>query len=53
MQVRALDGHTDQVTSTSFSLDGKRIVSGSLDKTVKIWDVETGALVRNLPGTTV
>ena len=51
MQVRTLVGHDDDVTSTSFSLDGKRVVSGSLDKRVKIWDVETGALVRNLPGT--
>jgi len=52
LQVRTLDGHSSEVTSTSFSLDGKRVVSGSLDKLVKIWDVETGALVRNLPGTT-
>jgi WD40 repeat protein len=51
LQVRTLVGHDDEVTSTSFSLDGKRVVSGSLDKCVKIWDVETGALVRNLPGT--
>ncbi|KIM28362.1 hypothetical protein M408DRAFT_329458 [Serendipita vermifera MAFF 305830] len=40
-----LFGHTDDVTSTSFSLDGKRIVSGSADKTVRVWDAETGQAV--------
>ena len=34
-----LRGHTDDVWSVSFSPDGKRIVSGSGDKTVKVWDI--------------
>ena len=34
-----LYGHSDSVTSVSFSPDGKRIVSGSHDKTVKVWDI--------------
>ncbi|KAE9388448.1 WD40 repeat-like protein [Gymnopus androsaceus JB14] len=38
-----LQGHDDPVTSVAFSHDGTRIVSGSGDKTVRIWDATTGA----------
>jgi WD40 repeat protein len=31
-------GHKERVTSVDWSRDGKRIVSGSLDKTVQVWD---------------
>ncbi|EGD81111.1 WD-40 repeat protein [Salpingoeca rosetta] len=37
-----LKGHTGYVTSVSFSADGKRLVSGSWDKTVRVWDASTG-----------
>ena len=36
-----LKGHTDSVSSVSFSPDGKRIVSGSGDKTVKVCDLSS------------
>ncbi len=35
------EGHTDAVFCASFSSDGRRVVSGSLDKTVRIWNSET------------
>jgi WD40 repeat protein len=40
--VEPLKGHTDSVWSVAFSPDGTRIISGSLDKTIRIWDVKTG-----------
>jgi len=36
-----LKGHTEFVSSVAFSPDGKRIVRGSGDKTIKLWDVKT------------
>ena len=44
-----LSGHTDHVWSLAFSPDGKRLVSGAGDKTARIWDVETGVEIAQLP----
>jgi WD40 repeat protein len=35
-------GHSDEVTCVHISPDGQRIVSGSSDKTIKIWDIVIG-----------
>ena len=35
--------HSHFVTSVTFSPDGKTIVSGSYDKTLKVWDAGVGA----------
>jgi len=35
-------GHQDAVNSISFSPDGKTIASGSWDKTIKLWNIESG-----------
>jgi WD40 repeat protein len=33
------------VTSVAYSPDGRHIISGSTDNTIRIWDAETGAAV--------
>ena len=40
-----LIGHSGSVSSVCFSPDGKKIVTGSGDKTAKIWNAETGKLI--------
>src|SRR5262249_9059797 len=45
-----LQGHTGPVLSVVFSPDGKRLASGSLDKTVEVWDAQTGQELLTLKG---
>src|SRR5205823_6577682 len=49
---RTLQGHNILVWSVAFSPDGKRIVSGSFDQTVKVWDAQTGRQELTLRGHT-
>ena len=39
LELKKLKGHTGVVTSVAFSDDGRRIVSGSTDNSVRVWDV--------------
>ena len=48
--VKLLTGHKNVVHALSFSPDGKRLISGSGDKTAIIWDVAAGQVLFRLAG---
>lgn len=48
--INTLAGHTDAVRAVAISPDGNQVISGAADKTVKLWDLRTGRLIRTLAG---
>ncbi len=62
--ISALRGHSDRVTSVAFSPDGGRAYSASggrhfdkawrpgTDPAIRVWDLQTGGLIRKLEGLT-
>ena len=47
---KILKGHNDNIWSIAFNPDGTKIVSGSSDRTVKIWNSQTGQCLKTLSG---
>ena len=41
-KIHTLIGHTAEVSSAQFNWDCSRIVTGSMDKTCKLWDALSG-----------
>lgn len=50
--LRTLKGHTGSVTHVAVMPDGHRAVSVSEDKTLRLWDLESGQSLRTLEGHT-
>ncbi|TGO13768.1 hypothetical protein BPAE_0711g00010, partial [Botrytis paeoniae] len=48
--LQTLESHSDWVNSVSFSPDGTKLVSGSDDKTIRLWDISTGELLQIFEG---
>ncbi len=45
-----LTGHQQPVSAIAFSPDGQQLVSSSFDKTIKLWDTNSGKCVKTLLG---
>ena len=49
-EVRRFDGHAAGVQSVAISADGRHILSGSDDHTVRLWELNTGKELRRFAG---
>jgi len=50
VQVRVFSGHRGSVLSLSFSPDGKRLAAAGEDRRVRVWDLASASVVRDLRG---
>ncbi len=48
--IRTLVGHSSWVTAVAALADDRRAISGSHDKTLKLWDIDTGACLATMVG---
>jgi len=48
--MNTLKGHTMRIAGLSFDNTGRFLASGSRDGSARIWDVESGHLIRSIPG---
>jgi WD40 repeat protein len=45
-----LEGHTRRVNLLVLSTDAKKLITGSWDKTIRVWDLQSGECLRTLEG---
>lgn len=45
-----MKGHNRIITTSSLNYDGKLIISGSEDRTIKVWDSKSGKCLSSLIG---
>src|SRR5262249_25680407 len=50
-ELRRLNGHEDGVWSVAIAPDGKTLVSGGKDRTLRAWDVDSGQSIRIIVAT--
>lgn len=50
--IRTFAGHSDKVTAIAFSPDGKYAISGSYDKTLRLWDISNENKIKVFRGHT-
>jgi WD40 repeat protein len=48
--LREFKGHEHRVTTVAVFPDKRRMVTGSADKTVRLWDLRTGVLLKKMQG---
>ncbi len=48
--LRTLTGHTQEVHAVAFAPNGKWVASGGGDSTIRLWDVQRGAVHKTLTG---
>ena len=50
LKTEKTNAHSDDINSVHFSPDGSKIVSGSGDKTIKVWGADFFELIESRPG---
>jgi WD40 repeat protein len=48
--LRTLEGHSDEIKAVKLTGDGRRLLSASVDSTLRVWDVEAGECLHTLVG---
>ena len=43
-----LTGHSNEIRSVAFCPDGRYLASGSMDETIKLWEIESGECLATL-----
>ncbi len=51
-EIRVFRGHHDPVWAVAYHPEGTMVASGSVDHTIRIWEIETGRMLRILRGHT-
>lgn len=47
-ELRKFEGHAGPVSGVALTADGTQLVSGSQDKSIRIWSIESGAEIRKI-----